>query len=239
MNKEIEIPVIWRDESLLVINKPAGLLTIPDGYDPDAPHLKILLAPKYGPLWIVHRLDRYTSGVILLARSASAHRQLNTQFQERRVTKLYHALVLGNPNWDHFTVDLPLKVNAGRRHRTVVDHREGKSSITKLKVLERFEGCCLLEASPQSGRRHQIRVHLAAERLPIAGDDLYGNDSQINISNLDNSSEDIPQSEKPLLNRSGLHAWSIEVKHPNSHQLSVFKAPYPEDFSKAIGCLRS
>lgn len=139
MNKEIEIPVIWRDESLLVINKPAGLLTIPD-----APHLKILLAPKYGPLWIVHRLDRYTSGVILLARSASAHRQLNTQFQERRVTKLYHALVLGNPNWDHFTVDLPLKVNAGRRHRTVVDHRAGKSSVTKLKVLERYEGCCLL-----------------------------------------------------------------------------------------------
>jgi len=239
MIEEIEVPVIWCDESLLVINKPAGLLTLPDGYDPNVPHLKIVLSPEYDPLWIVHRLDRQTSGVVVLARNASAHRHLNTQFQDRQVKKIYHALVVGSPDWDHKTVDLPLGLNVGRRHRTVVDHRKGKTSVTRFKVLERFGGDCLLEASPLSGRRHQIRVHLAAQGLPIAGDDLYGNDNQQQISNLDNSLEVISQSDRSLLNRTGLHAKSIELSHPDSHQLSLFEAPYPEDFSNALDSLRS
>jgi RluA family pseudouridine synthase len=238
MSEEIEVPVIWCDESLLVINKPAGLLTLPDGYDPNVPHLKIVLAPEYDPLWIVHRLDRQTSGVIVLARNASAHRNLNTQFQDRRVTKIYHALVAGSPDWDHKTADLPLRVNIGRRHRTVVDHRKGKSSITKFKVLERFGGDCLLEASPLSGRRHQIRVHLAVQGLPIIGDDLYGNDDQVPKSNLDNSLQGFTQSERLLLHRTGLHAKSIQLSHPVSNQLSLFEAPYPEDFSRALESLR-
>ncbi len=239
MREEIEVPVIWCDESLLVINKPAGLLSIPDGYDPNALHLKSVLSPEYDPLWIVHRLDRHTSGVIVLARNASAHRHLNTQFQDRQVTKVYHALVVGSPDWDHKTVDLPLRVNAGRRHCTVIDHRKGKLSVTRIKVLERFEGYCLIEASPESGRRHQIRVHLAEQGLPIAGDDLYGNDNQLHISNLDNSLEVITQSENPFLNRTGLHAKSIELRHPNTRQLSLFEAPYPEDFNNALDSLRS
>lgn len=239
MIEEIEVPVIWCDESLLVINKPAGLLTLPDGYDPNVPHLKMVLSPEYDPLWIVHRLDRQTSGVVVLARNPSAHRHLNTQFQDRQVKKIYHALVVGSPDWDHKTVDLPLRLNVGRRHRTVVDHRKGKTSVTRFKVLERFGGDCLLEASPLSGRRHQIRVHLATQGLPIAGDDLYGNDNQQQISNLDNSLEVISQSDRSLLNRTGLHAKSIELSHPDSHQLSLFEAPYPEDFSNALDSLRS
>ncbi len=83
MTEKAGIPVIWSDEYIIVIDKPAGLLAIPDGYDPAAPHVKAVLSPHYEPLWIVHRLDRYTSGVMVLARSTSAHRQLNTQFQER------------------------------------------------------------------------------------------------------------------------------------------------------------
>jgi 23S rRNA-/tRNA-specific pseudouridylate synthase len=129
-------------------------------------------------------------------------------------------------------------VNIGRRHRTVVDHRKGKSSITKFKVLERFGGDCLLEASPLSGRRHQIRVHLAVQGLPIIGDDLYGNDDQVPKSNLDNSLQGFTQSERLLLHRTGLHAKSIQLSHPVSNQLSLFEAPYPEDFSRALESLR-
>jgi RluA family pseudouridine synthase len=239
MSEEIEVPVIWCDGSLLVINKPAGLLTLPDGHDPNVPHLKVILAPKYGPLWIVHRLDRQTSGVIVLARNTSAHRNLNTQFQDRQVKKIYHALVVGSPDWDHKTVDLPLRVNAGRRHRTVVDHRKGKSSITRLKVLERFGSDCLLEASPLSGRRHQIRVHLAAQGLPIAGDDLYGNDNLRPMANLDNSQQSFTQSAGLSLHRTGLHAESIQLSHPDSDQRSLFEAPYPKDFSNALDGLRT
>jgi RluA family pseudouridine synthase len=239
MKEEIEIPIIWRDESLLVINKPAGMLTVADGHDPDAPHLKVVLVPQYGPLWIVHRLDRHTSGVILMARSADAHRRLNTQFQERQVKKIYHALVLGNPNWEHQTVDLPLRVNAGRRHRTVVDHQNGKSAVTSLQVLERFENSSLIEAAPQSGRRHQIRAHLAEVGCPIVADGLYGRDRQKRGSIPDNSFLEVSRPGQPHMNRTALHAWSIAIHHPDTNQLSVFTAPYPEDFGKALNTLRS
>jgi 23S rRNA-/tRNA-specific pseudouridylate synthase len=176
---------------------------------------------------------------IVLARNASTHRNLNTQFQDRQVKKIYHALVVGSPDWDHKTVDLPLRVNVGRRHRTVVDHRKGKSSITRLKVLERFGSDCLLEASPLSGRRHQIRVHLAAQGLPIAGDDLYGNDNLRPMANLDNSQQGFTQSAGLSLHRTGLHAVSIQLSHPDSHQRSLFEAPYPKDFNSALDSLRS
>ena len=231
---DIQFPVIWSDESLMVINKPAGILTIPDGYDPELPHLKKLLAAQYGQLWIVHRLDRDTSGVIVLARSASAHRSLNTQFQNRQVVKIYHALVEGNPDWEQRTVDLPLKVNVGRRHRTVVDRQAGKASLTGLKVLERFGSYCLMEAAPQSGRRHQIRAHLAVLGLPIVGDDLYGSDAQLPTSKLDSFTAGGEISDNLLLSRIGLHAMSIEFMHPVNHQISQFTAPYPEDFINSL-----
>src|SRR5512136_52778 len=105
-----DIPVLFCDEALLVINKPAGLSTLPDGYDPSLPHIKLLLERQYSRLWIVHRLDKETSGVLCLARSASAHRLLNTQFEQRRVSKVYHALVIGTPDWQELACDQALRV---------------------------------------------------------------------------------------------------------------------------------
>lgn len=89
--------ILWIDAALVVVNKPAGMLTLPDGYNPGLPHLRGILEPLLGRLWIVHRLDKETSGVIVLARSTEAHRHLNTQFQENQVAKAYHALVTGHP----------------------------------------------------------------------------------------------------------------------------------------------
>ena len=94
------IPILYRDDVLLVINKPAGLPSLPDGYDASAVHVRSLLEPHFGRVWIVHRLDRGTSGVLLLARSAEAHRALNSQFDQRQVSKVYHALVHGSPKWE-------------------------------------------------------------------------------------------------------------------------------------------
>ena len=135
---QTEKMVIWRDEQLLVVNKPAGLPTLVDGWDPDAPHLVGLLKETYSPLWIVHRLDRETSGVLLFALTAVAHRALNRQFETRRVQKTYHALVTGSPMWEEKEVSLALRADGDRRHRSIADPVKGKTALTMLKVLERF-----------------------------------------------------------------------------------------------------
>src|SRR5512138_2201442 len=107
----MDLEIIHQDEAILVANKPAGLSTLPDGYDSSLPHVKSLLEQQFGRLWIVHRLDKDTSGVLLLARTAQAHRLLNQQFEQHQVLKVYHALVAGSPGWEEKTVDLPLRAN--------------------------------------------------------------------------------------------------------------------------------
>lgn len=208
--------VFWQDEHLLAVNKPPGLLALPDGYDPDAPHLRGLLTPHYGPLWIVHRLDRETSGVILLARSAEAHRHLNTQFEQHQVSKLYLALAQGSPAWQAYTCRRPLRANAGHRHRTVPDDRRGKAAVTHFQVRQRLESYTLLEARPETGRTHQIRAHLALLGLPLVGDLLYGG--------------------APLagLARVALHAAQISFTHPASGAEQILAAPLAADFQQGL-----
>lgn len=234
--------VLWSDEALLVVNKPAGLLAIPGGQDGE-PHLAEVLGPAYGPLWIVHRLDRDTSGVIALARTSSAHRALNTEFEEHRVRKVYHALVVGDPAWDERTVELPLIPDGDRRHRTVVApaggaSRRSKPSSTHFRVMERFGAYALVEARPTTGRTHQIRAHLAASELPIAADELYGGGTGLFLSALKPGYRPGARPERPLLGRVGLHASSIEFLHPQSQETQRFVAPHPKDLAAALRQLR-
>jgi RluA family pseudouridine synthase len=196
-----------------------------------------VLEPIYGRLWIVHRLDRHTSGVIVLARTAEAHRGLNLQFDAHEVEKVYHALILGSPTWDALVVDLPLRADGDRKHRTVVDTRRGKLSVTELRVLERLGVYTLVEARPHTGRTHQIRAHLAAQRYPIAADSLYG--GQVVLRSLvepDYTPGEVP--ERPLLDRPGLHAWSMAIRHPSTGTPLTFKAPYPKDLATVLDVLR-
>jgi len=212
--------LLFSDDALLVVNKPSGVLTLPDGYDREKPHLRSILEPSYGRLWIVHRLDRGTSGVILLARSAEAHRHLNTQFQENTVKKVYHGLVQGNPPWESITVEEPLCPDGDRRHRTIIDPINGKPSITDLRALHSYEAYSLLEAKPKTGRTHQIRAHLRHAGYPILGDPLYGDPSHPSHT---------------LLSRLGLHARSLTLVHPETEETIQLEAPYHEDFSKLLG----
>jgi RluA family pseudouridine synthase len=230
-----DIPILWSDQDLLVIDKPAGMLSLPDGYDPSLPHVKSVLSPLYGDLWIVHRLDRETSGVMVLACNADAHQDMNTQFQNRMVKKVYVAIVLGCPEWDQKFVQLPLRTNVGRRHRTVVDRDSGKGSETQFNVLERFADYCLIEAKPGTGRRHQIRAHLFNEGYPIACDSLYGI--------LQAGIEDQITSEKytgvPMLERTALHASSIEFINPGDGKKNLVEAPLASDMQLVLKYLRS
>lgn len=216
--------MLWSDEHILVINKPAGLLTLPDGYDKTVPHVRSLLEPIFGRLWIVHRLDKETSGVLLLARRVAVHRALNLQFDEHQVKKVYHALVVGSPTWEERTVDVPLLPNGDRRHRTI-PKANGKTAITHLKVLKRLGAYSLVEARPATGRTHQIRAHLGfVAGLPLVADPLYG--CKI-------PSEDLP------IARVALHACSLAFVHPVNGESLVIEESYPDDFCGALTVLEN
>lgn len=211
---------LYADENLLAANKPAGLAAVPGGWETGAPNLRAALEADFGKLWIVHRLDKGTSGVILFARSAAAHRALSLLFERRAVRKVYHAICLGVPPWDEHTARHPLRLNVGRRHRTAVDHRRGKPAETTFRVLERFAAAALLEAVPATGRTHQVRVHAAALGFPLAGDDLYGKERASILP----------------LSRPALHAYALEFEFEGKSY--AFAAPYPEDFAQTVESLR-
>jgi RluA family pseudouridine synthase len=192
---------------------------LPDGWDKDAPYLLKLLEEQFGRLWIVHRLDKVTSGVMVFARTAEAHRALNTQFERHEAQKVYHALVNGAPEWEEHVAKHPLRINVGHSHRTMVDHTRGKPSETHFKVLKRYEGYGLLESTPATGRTHQIRVHAYALGHPLVGDLLYG----------------APKTD--LISRPALHAISLTLTHPVSGERLTFEAPYPEDLVTAISTI--
>lgn len=239
MSAFADIQVLFEDTALLVINKPTGLATLPDGYNPSLPHIKSVLEQQFGQLWIVHRLDKDTSGVLLLARTKEAHRSLNTQFERHLVMKVYHALVVGLPEWRVKTIDLPLRPNGDRQHRTIVDLQHGKPALTHLKVLERLAGYCLVEAIPETGRTHQIRAHLSASGLAILGDRLYGQ-AFAGQTRLQASPDRTSLAQSlGIPSGMGLHARSIEITHPSSAERVKFTAPYPQYWFAVITSLQT
>lgn len=226
--------LLWMDEDLLALNKPAGLLTIPDGYDPSLPNLAAMLKEHYGPTWVIHRLDKDTSGVILFARNAEAHRQLNAQFAHRETQKEYHCLFAGQPEWTETQIDLPLRVNGDRRHRTVVDHSAGKAAQTTIRVLQRLGLFTFAAAIPHTGYTHQIRSHLAAIGFPILADALY-------LSRRPDRPEQIAARDViPTLpiQRVALHAFQLTFTHPVTGERRVVQAPYPTDFRETLAQLQ-
>ena len=219
--------ILWSDDDLLVVNKPAGLLTVQDGYDASLPTLVKTLSPAWGHLWVVHRLDKDTSGILLLARNPEAHRILNAAFRERQIHKVYHALVFNVPPWDELTIDHPLRIDGDRRHRTVIDPVAGKPAQTQLKVLQRFERTALLKAAPLTGYTHQIRTHCAAAGFPLIADPLYW---------IPGAPRPIPNPAWPI-HRTALHAWSIDFTHPTTAESLSFSAPYAPDFAALLESL--
>ncbi len=220
------IPVLYQDEFLLVINKPAGILSVPGGFSPDIPCVQQLLMREYGRLWIIHRLDKDTSGSMILARNAEIHRTMNLYFDSRKIKKDYLAIILGSPEWDSVECAQPLKVNADRAHRTRV-HAGGKPATTHFAVIERF-GCSLtlIKASPATGLTHQIRAHLGDLGYPIFHDWLYVDSEQ------KMQMENCPI--KTDIRRMALHASQISFPHPVTSAPTTVYAPLPNDLQDLI-----
>jgi tRNA pseudouridine32 synthase/23S rRNA pseudouridine746 synthase len=227
--------ILWMDEAILLVNKPSGMLTIRDGYNPDLPYLGQILAKEFGQVWVVHRLDRETSGIMVFARTSQAHQNLNFQFEHREIKKTYHTIAFGVPDRGQFSIDVSLRVNGDRQHRTIVDPRKGKNAITDFAVLEKYNGFCLIEARPATGYTHQIRAHLLAAGYPILLDPLYKLKSENNVNY---SFSKINNPYHALINRLALHALSITFTHPLTGQFLEMQAPYPEDFKNALKRLR-
>lgn len=208
--------ILFADEHILVLDKPAGLPVLPDGWEKDAPYLVKLLEEEFGKVWIVHRLDKTTSGVMVFARTAESHRALNMQFENHEAEKVYHAIMEGEPKWNEKIAKFPLRADVGKKHRTAVDDRRGKPSETRFRILKRYQAGALVEAKPLTGRTHQIRVHAYALGHPLAGDFLYG------------------ASQTDLILRPALHAHSLAFTHPATGERLTFRAEAPEDFVSAL-----
>ncbi len=236
----MKLDLLHVDEHLVVVNKPAGLLSVPDRYNPEIPNLNKLLGERYGdPILPVHRLDRPTSGVIVFARTAAAHRELNRQFEQREVGKVYHALVEGQPGGSEIEVDEPIASNPGKAGRMMVSNR-GKYALTIFKQMEAFgHQFSLVGAQIFTGRTHQIRVHLAYAGYPLMVDPDYGTRNEFKLSeikrryNLGREKE-----ERPLLARAPLHALRLSFTHPATEEKMIFEAPYPKDLRATINQLR-
>jgi len=209
-------PILHLDERLIVLDKPVGLLSVPGiGHD-NRDCLAVRVAAAYPGARIVHRLDRDTSGVIVMARDAEAHRELSRQFHDREVSKTYIAIVAGVMSGDSGVIDLPMRkdMDPANAPRQVIDHAEGRPAITHWWVQRRetIDGIdrTRVQLKPVTGRSHQLRLHLKSIGHPILGDDLYA-----------------PSAVLAMADRLMLHAQSLTLVHPQTASLMTFEAPCP------------
>ena len=229
--------VIFQDDSILVLNKVPGVYSIPPRPGSLLTHNLLDIFKAYNDqLYPVHRLDRDTSGVIVFAKTKDAHKNLNSQFENREVTKTYHTLVGGQIYKTEGVIDQPLLMEASGK--TSVS-KLGKDSISAYKVLEQFKSYCWVEVKPETGRTHQIRAHFKFLGHPLAVDPLYGNKKQLLLSEIKRKykiAKDVE--ERPLLRRLSLHAARLQFAHPTTGKLESHEAPLPKDLKAILNQLR-
>ncbi|MEY3690035.1 MAG: RluA family pseudouridine synthase [Candidatus Kapaibacteriota bacterium] len=229
--------ILFDDDSIVVVSKPAGMLTIPDRFNKDFPNVRAYLLQLYQEIFTVHRLDRDTSGVLVFAKNAEAHRLLSMQFEHQEVQKTYLAIVRGIVSKDDQEIDIPLIADT-RKRGLMRPSARGKESFTSIHVVQRFRMATLLECQPRTGRLHQIRVHLSAIGYPLLVDPDYGSSSEFKLSTIKrkyNVGKD--QEERPLLIRTPLHSSKLELTHPSTMERMTFMAELPKDMSATINVL--
>ncbi|MEK7728444.1 MAG: RluA family pseudouridine synthase [candidate division KSB1 bacterium] len=233
------IEILHDEEALLVLNKPAGLPVIPERYHPEWPCLQSIANAQLGSrVFVVHRIDMETSGVVLFAKNAETHRELCRQFAAHEVEKTYWALVQGEVEKDEQTIALPLSPHLQKPGVTIVN-KKGKPALTHCRVLERFRGYTWVEVKPQTGRQHQIRVHLKALGHPLLVDAMYANTEAFFLSSLkSNYRRKAGEAEPPLIGRLTLHAQQLSLVLPQSQARLTFTAPVPKDFKSTLQHLR-
>ena len=226
--QEMPLDIIYEDDDMLVINKEKGIVVHPGNGNPDGTLANAVMAKCKGSLsgiggkirpGIVHRIDKDTSGLIIVAKNDTAHINLSKQIQDRKVKKTYIALVRGVIKENEATINMPIGRSSKDRKKMAVT-KDGKEAITHFKVLKRYNGFTLLEVKLETGRTHQIRVHLSEIGYPIVGDEVYSNGKN-------------PFGVKGQM----LHAEKLELKHPRTGKDLTFEAPVPKYFANIINQL--
>jgi 23S rRNA pseudouridine1911/1915/1917 synthase len=232
------ISTLYEDDDLIILDKPAGLLTIPDRFDSTKGNLYVMLGVRYHEIFIVHRLDRDTSGVIVFAKTRDAHRKLCATFEERTADKRYLGLVNGIPHERNGIIDLAIAEHHSGRGKMAVSHK-GKPAVTEYSVIEEFIDFSLVEAKLITGRTHQIRVHMAAIGHPLAVDPLYGTRDKLLLSEIKRSfRKHRDEEEHPLISRTSLHSWKLDIPHPSRDIVLHAEAEIPKDIRAALNQLR-
>lgn len=248
--EEIPLEFLHLDEWIAVVNKPAAMVVHPAKgnwkgtlagalkwhLERDGNGGQIGLSTAGGPTrpGIVHRLDRDTSGVIVVARTEDAHHALAKQFENRTVEKTYLAITQGAPQLDRDEIDLPIGIHPYQREKMAVrrDHSTSRAAVTRYEVVERFRAGALVKVMPKTGRTHQIRVHLAAIGCPVLCDGLYSGRPVIEPTFLG-----LPAG-PALIERQALHAARLVVTHPITSERMTFEAPLPADMGRVLQALR-
>lgn len=239
--REIPLEILFEDEHLAVVNKPAGLTVHPAPSQVGDTLVNALLywlnslsgiGGEERP-GIVHRLDKETSGVLVVAKNDFAHRALAHQFKERTVRKSYLAISRGEPKEWEGRIDYALgrSYTHSKKQMIRVDGT-GRESMTAFRVLECFRGYVLIELYPKTGRTHQIRVHLASQQMPVAADKLYGREKRIFLSDLQGTTRE--PGEEPIVNRHALHAASLSFVHPLTREEMTYATPLPNDMHQLL-----
>ena len=201
------LTVIHVDDDLLVLDKPSGLLSVPGKGEHLSDCLMARAQAEYPQALLVHRLDRDTSGLIIFAMNPSAQRHLGLQFERRHLSKTYEAIVEGTVVEDAGVIDLPIIVDWPNRPLQKIDHETGRPALTRWRVMSRDNDTTRMRLDPETGRSHQLRLHMKELGHPIAGDTLYGNST--------------------TASRLMLHARKLTLHHPTGGQIIQFEAPVP------------
>lgn len=239
------IAVLYCDREILALDKPAGMLAVPDRWDADRPCLiKLVHAAIEKPArWAVamgltyaanaHRIDHDTSGVFVLARTRAALASLVRQFRDRTVKKTYIAIVRGALPSSPLTIDQPIAPDTRKPGLAIVTAR-GRPSLSRAETVDTFRGLSLVRVRPETGRLHQVRVHLKAAGCPILCDADYGSPEPLLLSAFKKRYAESGAGERPLLARQALHAESIEVIHPTTGLPVRIESPLPRDMAVAV-----
>lgn len=242
--ENIPLSILYEDEQLMAVNKPANMVVHPSkGHGSGT--LAAALAYHFDQLsarggshrpGIVHRLDRETSGVLVVAKTDQAHLSLASQFEARVADKHYLAVVVGTPDRDRDRIDQSIGIHPYQREKMAIRaaHPSSRSASTFYEVLERFAGFAYVRVRPKTGRTHQIRVHLSHIGCPVLCDRLYGGRSRIARGELAETADPTW-----LLQRQALHAHRLQLTHPVTDELMTFEAPLPDDMQAVLSELRT